>query len=118
MDNIINYVKFSEEKDRSNPLYFFKVPNILVDEPNNLSDAEFRLYLILMKYSSKNGFAYPSYKTLSKFMGVSKRQTINIMNSLVKKNFVRKVKRINENGDFTSNHYYLNDLEEVLNQNN
>ena len=68
-------------------------------------------YVILCAFASnKDNTCYPSYQTIAKKTGCSRRKTILNINALVEIGLVEKAERVNKNGENTSNLYTIKTL--------
>ena len=82
---------------------------VLMDE--TIGKYEKLTYVILCAFASnKDNTCYPSYQTIAKKTGCSKRKTISNIAALVEIGLVEKVERVNKNGDNTSNLYTIKTL--------
>lgn len=63
--------------------------------------------LVLADQANDQGYCWPSMKTISKKANLSRRYVINILRELEEKGLLQKRKRLDENGDYTSNMYRL-----------
>ena len=71
-------------------------------------------YVILCAFASnKDNTCYPSYQTIAKKTGCSRRKTISNINALVELGLVEKVERLNKNGENSSNLYTIKTLAAV-----
>jgi len=72
--------------------HFHQQPNIITKDPN-VTNAEHRVYSILLMMSRRNGFCWPSQQKIAEYMGRSsknKRLGIgNILKSLAKKGYIK-----------------------------
>lgn len=79
------------------------VPNCLM-RYSNLSPSAKLLWGRLAQFNGKNGKCYPSVKTLSEELGISKRQITRLLNELEDKHFIIR-QRQQMDGRYSSNHY-------------
>lgn len=85
---------------------FVIVDNYMI-ESNVMTDGEFKLYLLLLKYADSDNQCFPSLKTLGMKIGKSKRQIQNLIQGLVQKGFLKVENRKTGSGDYTSNLYTI-----------
>lgn len=64
-------------------------------------------YLYLCRRADSEARSFPSYQTIANDCGYSKSSAIRFISNLIKKDLLKKTKRINKNGDPTSNEYIL-----------
>ena len=82
---------------------------VLMDE--TIGKYEKLTYVILCAFASnKDNTCYPSYQTIAKKTGCSRRKTISNINALVEMGLVEKAERVNKNSDNTSNLYTIKTL--------
>ena len=62
---------------------YFKLENELIDR-EDLTTSEKMVYICLCRYANNNDGAFPSYETISKKSGLSRRHAITIVNRLLK----------------------------------
>lgn len=63
----------------------------LTAKATNLTAQERALMLIFCDYADNNGLCFPSFETLSERINLKRRQTINIVNSLLEKGVLTKI---------------------------
>jgi len=86
---------------------WFYLENDLLDR-QDLTIYEKMIYIVIARYVDKEDKAFPSVPTIAKKGSMSERQVQMIINSLVKKGFIKKESRINKyNKSKTSNLYTL-----------
>lgn len=79
---------------------------VLMDE--TIGKYEKLTYAVLCAFASnKDNTCYPSYQTIARKTGCSRRKTISNINALVELGLVEKVERMNKNGENTSNLYTI-----------
>jgi len=85
---------------------FFQAPNLIFDA--DLTAYEKIVYLYLCRCGN-NSTAFPSYNTIAKKCGISRRKAIECVGALIEKNYITKEQRINpyDNNNF-SNVYKIN----------
>lgn len=76
------------------PVNYTKVPNEIITD-QNLEPAEKLLYILILKYSSKNGVCWASQKKLAKEIGRSDRHVRTLLKELVKKGYIEVIKQRN-----------------------
>jgi len=91
--------------DKENIQRFAIVPRQAAED-DTLSDTVFRTLTILASYNDDEGWCYPSYNTIAKRRGLTRRTVIRHIEELVSKGYVVKQSRMNEKGEQTSNKYY------------
>ncbi|MBW2011962.1 MAG: helix-turn-helix domain-containing protein, partial [Deltaproteobacteria bacterium] len=69
---------------------FVIIPLNMISQPNIPASAV-NLYGILSKYAGKDGFCYPSQKTLACDLGVTERQVRNLIHILEENNYIRRI---------------------------
>jgi len=85
---------------------------VLMDE--SIGQYEKLTYAVLCAFASnKDNTCYPSYQTIAKKTGCSKRKTISNINALVELGLIEKVERITKNRENTNNLYTIKTLAEV-----
>jgi hypothetical protein len=86
---------------------WFYLENDLL-ERQDLNIYEKMIYIVIARYVDKEDKAFPSVPTIAKKGSMSERQVQTIINSLVKKGFIKKELRVNTyNKSKTSNLYTL-----------
>ena len=86
---------------------WFYLENDLLDR-EDLTIYEKMIYIVIARYVDKEDKAFPSVPTIAKKGSMSERQVQTIINSLVKKDLIKKEPRINKyNKSKTSNLYTL-----------
>lgn len=73
----------------------------------NTAGTERLVLLALADAANDRGYCWPSIQTLAIKAGVSRRYVIEILKSLEAKGLLKKTRRIDDFGDFTSNMYKL-----------
>ena len=82
---------------------------VLMDE--TIGKYEKLTYVILCAFASnKDNTCYPSYQTIAKKTGCSRKKAISSIAALVEIGLVEKAERTNKNGDNTSNLYTIKTL--------
>ena len=93
---------------------YFQVSNSLVDR-DDLTNNEKMVYIVLCRYAGNKDTAFPSYETIGKKAGVSKRTAITMIQNLKSKNLIKKTeRRITKKGnckEYTSNIYTVLDCD-------
>ncbi len=91
---------------------YFQVPNDIFDEEIKINDngsirelrtTEKLVYIYLCRCSNNGNQAFPSYETISKKCGISRRKAIDIINLLDKNSLITKEVRRNKNPNRKSN---------------
>jgi len=72
---------------------FTQTPNAVIRSGKKITDAEFRLYCVLLSFDFRKGFVFPSRETLGKHMGASRAKIDRVKSSLEKKGGFRKKRR-------------------------
>lgn len=72
-------------------LPYVQIENIILEK--NFTPLEIAVYLALCIRSNTDDEAWPSYATIAKDTGMTRRHAINVVNSLIKKGAVQKVYR-------------------------
>lgn len=83
---------------------FTQITNAAVRSGRKITDAEFRLYSVLLSFAFNKEFVFPSRETLSIHMGASLAKVDRVKKSLEKKGAFRKQRR----GQGITNLYFLN----------
>ncbi len=84
-------IKIGEEFNPYKKFFCVCIPDCIVEYPY-LTSTEKLCLGRLYKFAGENGEAYPSQEVLAKSIGVHRRQIINILESLEKKQFIKRVK--------------------------
>ena len=82
---------------------YFQVPNDIFEE--GLSSYHLAVYMYLCRCGNHGGAAFPSYNTIAKKCGMSKRKAIDVVAELESKGLLRKMVRPKSNKDNYSNLY-------------
>lgn len=85
----------------------FKLLNACTELTQTSSSQKFIL-LALCNYANENGYTCVSIKTLIKFTSLSRRQVFNILKELEEKQYLIRVKMVDDNNYQRSNAYYIN----------
>jgi len=64
-------------------------------------------YIVLCNYANDQNTCFPSYQTIAKGVGCTRRKVINIINELVKMGLIIKHQRKTTGGDATANEYEI-----------
>lgn len=91
---------------------FTQVSNYIIFD-KNVSDAEFRTYIVLKSHKYGSGHVFPSQKTLSEIRGRSKKSIITHLKGLRSKGYVQYKKRgysASNQYEFISEENYTNDV--------
>lgn len=86
---------------------FALVPVWLLDPERRLSDRAIRLYAVLRAHADRNGATWPSIPTLARWTGCSERSVQRTLRELEEGGALVTVPRVSEDGDPTSNVYFL-----------
>lgn len=98
-------------KDGRKPGWHWADNEIIKSYGSLLGPYGLALYYALCRHADKDtGECWPSYATLAKETGMSRRRAIEVMKRLVKLELVSKAPREDDAGDATSNLYTLLDL--------
>lgn len=91
---------------------FYVVDNDIIDIYGpNMGVYGIAMYSLIARYANKNGEnAFPSYKTITEKLNISRPQAVKTINLLVELGLITKEKRTDSAGDATSNMYALVDL--------
>jgi len=89
---------------------FTMIKNAIIDSEDILNEHEKILYIVLMRYGNK---AFPSFATLSKKCGFSKRTAQRTIDTLIGKGLLKKRNRVSKKGGNTSNIYTLIDDDRI-----
>lgn len=90
---------------------YILVETDLLDRYEEFDIYERMTYIVLLRFANSNTMScYPSYDTLAKYVGCSKRKVIEVIKSLEAKEVVRVTKRKTDKGDNTSNLYEVLDI--------
>ena len=81
---------------------FTQIPNLLLTDPNLTNNEKMVLILLKMHQMNKRS-SFPSYRLIGLEMGLSRRQSIRIVDKIVKNGYLLKEKRYG-----TSNIYKTN----------
>ncbi len=65
------------------------------------------VYLVLNEYANKEGYCFPSLKTIAQGSGLSKSTVKRAINDLVQSGFISKEQRLRPNGALSSCQYRL-----------
>lgn len=88
---------------------FTVVPDWVLALP--ISNAGFRLYVVLLSFAGKDSTSFPSLRTISERMrGASPRQLRRLRAELEESGLLTVIERTRENGSQTSNLYVVNTL--------
>lgn len=88
---------------------YFRMPNSVIDR-HDLNSYELAALTVLMRYADNGkSSAWPSYNTIAKLTGTSRKRAIKSIESLVEKKYLIKKSRSDDKGNSLSNLYYLVD---------
>lgn len=65
------------------------------------------VYLVLNEYADKNGYCFPSLKTIAQGTGLSKSTVKRAIQDLTAAGFIQREQRYRENGALSSCMYHL-----------
>lgn len=88
---------------------FFQVDNEIFDLALPLNIYQKIVYIYLCRCSNQGAQAFPSYLTISKKCGMSRRKAIDTINELIELNLLQKEVRPKNNKENLSNIYILNE---------
>lgn len=83
-------------------------------ESDLLTDNEFKLYLLLLKYANSEKQCFPSLNELSKSLNKAKSRVQQLLKGLENKGLLLVERRKSAKGDYTSNLYTILDYKELF----
>ncbi len=101
---------------------FYKVENIVIDNFERFPSAyHIAVYNVIVKMGNRDGYCYPSYKTIGKYARCSPRKVMAVIKDFVKTRVLMKIlrfdgeKKINESNiykivDLTNEYGVVNDM--------
>lgn len=91
---------------------FYVIDNDIIDKyGEKIGVYGIAMYSLIARYANQNGeSAFPSYRTITRKLCISRPKAIETINLLVSLNLITKEKRYDSAGDSTSNLYALVDL--------
>ena len=92
----------------------FTIIDKAVIQSESLSVYDKALYAILCSYASSDGSCYPSYSTLARKAGCSRRKVIAVISNLEELGLLEKQPQVNSVGDSTSNLYTIKPMGDAL----
>lgn len=75
---------------------------------NDLTSTDIRVYIAIQGFANKDGYCYPSIEKIASICGVKRRTIERSLKRLEESDVLKREKRIDKKGGYTSNGYYLN----------